>query len=344
MARQQSIPIIALAHHADDQVELFFLRLLRGAGGAGAAGMKPQSPSPADGTIQLVRPLLEFTKAELLAFTREQGIRFRDDASNASPDFLRNRIRHELLPLLRKHYQSGLDRTVLRQMDIIGSESQLVDAIAGDWLLEMVGGKPPDIDRLPVALQRRILHRQLLELGAPADFELVEQLRVSPDKCASLGPDLVVNRDAVGRVELRRTVSPSFNPAEAGGELATRAGHLEFGGRKFAWQIRPQKRFRPPSGPTGREVFDAARVGSHFQLRHWRPGDRFQPLGMKTAVKLQDLFVNARVPRDQRHVRVVATTRAGDIFWVEGLRPGEPFKVTPATLRQLVWHWSVLPV
>ena len=93
VARKKKIKTIAFAHHADDQVELFFLRLLRGAGGEGLGGMKWQSPSPADKTISLIRPLLDFSKAELFDFTRESKIRFRQDATNLSSDFLRNRIR-----------------------------------------------------------------------------------------------------------------------------------------------------------------------------------------------------------------------------------------------------------
>ena len=110
VAREQKISIIALAHHADDQVELFFLRLLRGAGGEGLAGMKWRSPSPADKKLTLVRPLLGFSKTEMLAFARENKILFRDDATNFSTDFLRNRIRNELLPLLQKKYQPGIGK------------------------------------------------------------------------------------------------------------------------------------------------------------------------------------------------------------------------------------------
>ena len=134
VARQNKIKTIALAHHADDQVELFFLRLLRGAGGEGLAGMKWRSPSPADKTISLVRPLLGFSKAELLEFARENKIQFHDDATNFSGDFLRNRIRNELLPLLRKNYQPGLDKAVLRLMEIVGAEAEFVGEAARQWL------------------------------------------------------------------------------------------------------------------------------------------------------------------------------------------------------------------
>ena len=89
----------------------------------------------------------------------------------------------------------------------------------------------------------------------------------------------------------------------------------------------------------GREVFDADQIGGHIILRHWRPGDRFQPIGLGSAVKLQDLFTNAKVPRDRRRGLIVAAAAGGDIFWVEGLRISGNFKVTAETRRQLVWHW-----
>ena len=82
-AAQRRIPSVALAHHADDQLELFFLRLLRGSGGEGLAGMKWRNPSPSDPDIELVRPLLDQPKAALVEYAAEQGIRYREDASNA---------------------------------------------------------------------------------------------------------------------------------------------------------------------------------------------------------------------------------------------------------------------
>src|SRR5207302_1064798 len=95
-AMRLKAPVIALAHHADDQLELFFLRLLRGSGGEGLAGMKWQNPSPQNPHILLTRPLLGQSKSDLLSFAKEHGIHFREDATNAQMDFQRNRIRHEL--------------------------------------------------------------------------------------------------------------------------------------------------------------------------------------------------------------------------------------------------------
>jgi tRNA(Ile)-lysidine synthase len=90
------------------------------------------------------------------------------------------------------------------------------------------------------------------------------------------------------------------------------------------------------------EHFDADKVGHAIGLRHWRPGDRFQPIGMAGGVKLQDLFTNRKIPRAERLGLVVATTAGGELFWVEGLRLAERFKLDKNTVRGLKWCWERL--
>src|SRR5207253_3228882 len=90
----------------------------------------------------------------------------------------------------------------------------------------------------------------------------------------------------------------------------------------------------------GFEAFDADEVGSPVLLRHWRPGDRFQPIGLKGTVKLQDWFSNQKVPQPLRHRLIVATTASGEIFWVEGQRISETVKVSARTRRFLEWRWQ----
>jgi tRNA(Ile)-lysidine synthase len=350
-AHAQNFSTIALAHHADDQVELFFLRLLRGAGGEGLAGMKWQSPSPADKKIRLIRPLLGCAKSDLLEFARREKIIFRADTSNLSQDFLRNRIRHELLPLLRKKYQPGLNKNILRVMEIVGAEAELVVAQASRLCVSNAGSGATahSFARQPVALQRRILQRELAAASVPVDFDLIEQLRPTADQWTSVSPTISVARDDGGKIKLRRETRATFNNAESRLRLQSRAGRREFGGKKILWKISAAKKFqRPPKKLTGGtrvllrtvEFFDADRIGRKIILRHWRPGDRFQPSGLKSAVKLQDLFVNAKIPAAQRRELVLATTAVGEIFWVERLRIAEPFKLTPATKHQLAWEWK----
>jgi tRNA(Ile)-lysidine synthase len=338
-ARKQKIKTIALAHHADDQVELFFLRLLRGAGGEGLGGMKWQSSSPADGKTSLVRPLLDLRKEELRQFARENKIQFRDDATNFSSDFLRNRIRNKLLPLLKKDYQPGLNKTVLRLMEIVGAESDFVGSVASSLRLDLVRPQTEryKFDDLLAAIQRRVLQSQLTELGVIADFDLVEQLRESADRFVSVGSGLSVSRNTKGKLELREQQSEEFNTNELEVNLSGRVGEAVFDGVKLSWNFGSGSRGRSPH-QIGLEFFDAGKIGSKVILRHWRAGDRFQPIGLKSAAKLQDLFTNAKIPRERRRDLIVAEAANGEIFWVEGLRISENFKITPKTKRLLIWR------
>ncbi len=370
-ARKRNIRTVALAHHADDQVELFFLRLLRGTGGEGLAGMKWRSPSPVDPGLALVRPLLEVAKDELRRFAREHKIRFREDTTNFFTDLLRNRIRHELLPLLRKTYQPGLNRTVLRLMEIVGAESEFVGDVAknfcrrrGDESQIKIGKRGSEnksgtpyvvsysFNDLPLALQRKVLQRQLIQLGLAMEFELVEQLRKTPGRPVSVSAGLLVIRDRAGKLKLQTPPKTGFNPDQLSVDLEGRGGEIVFGDRKFRWALEKSNGLRGSAfarlrrdrrSPRQTEYFDADKVGGSITLRHWRPGDRFQPIGMTSPVKLQDLFTNVKIPRARRLELTVAVAGSGEIFWVEGLRISEGFKLAPATRRRLVWRWQRLP-
>ena len=344
LARRRQIRTLALAHHADDQVENFFLRLLRGTGGTGLAGMAPMAPSSVDPKLILVRPLLGCAKAELLAYARALGIAFREDASNQSNDHLRNRVRNELLPLLGKNYQPGLNATVLRLMEIVGAESALADTAARQWRKgnrssQKRAGDP--FDTLALAIQRKVIQQQLIELAIAPEFELVESLRQTTEKWITVRPGFAVGRDPAGKIRTRSFHPLSFNADELKLSLTGVAGEVSFAGKKFTWTIRQSRGFDGRLSPQPlTESFDADKIGGQIRLRHWRAGDRFQPIGMKAPVKLQDLFVNAKIPVARRRKLVLAATKDDDIFWVETLRIADPFKLTPQTTRKLVWHWS----
>jgi tRNA(Ile)-lysidine synthase len=332
-----------------------------------------------DSKIRLIRPLLDAAKAELRESVRERKIRFRDDATNTSLDMPRNRVRNELLPLLLRHYQPALPKTVLRLMEIVGAEAETVGETARQWLVskrkiervprpvtfhkpcssgrESAPSYPNQcqsrltsaatirgvgFDYLPVAVQRRVLQLQLSEAGVPADFELIESLRQSADVPVNLGPQLSVLREATGAVSLRLARPSDFNANESSVHLAGRAGEVEFDGVRFGWRFEAGANFAWPHGQKACESFDADKVGGNITLRHWRPGDRFQPIGLKSPVKLQDLFTNRKIPRARRRELMVAAAENHEIFWVEGLRISENFKLTPQTRRRLVWRWRRL--
>ena len=312
LASRLGIRTIALAHHADDQVELFFLRLLRGAGPEGLAGMRPSAPSPVDPALTIIRPLLQATKEEIRAYAAEHKIAFREDATNTATSILRNRIRHKLIPLLERDYQPALARIILRTMELIRGES----------------------DTPQTALERRRLREQLYAAGIDANFDLIEHLRINPDTAISIGREQFISRDVSGSLKFFKPTNWSVDTLSAN---VAEAGSVPFGEITIRWSF---GRGKPSKGA---EYFDADKIGSIVTLRHWRRGDRFQPIGMKQSVKLQDLFTNLKIPRDQRHRLVLATTSAGEIFWVEGIRISERFKITPATKRYLKWQWRRRP-
>jgi tRNA(Ile)-lysidine synthase len=346
-ARRLSCSHIALAHHADDQVELFFLRLFRGAGSDGLAGMAWSNPSPADAKLTLVRPLLGTPKSALSDYARKHGIAFREDASNANRAILRNRIRHRLLPLLREEFQPALAAVIGRVMEALAGEAEVTADEAARWLRL----RRPDFARLPVAVQRACLASELRQLDCEPDFVLIEKLRAQAEVPVMVRPGVRVRRgNGTGTpkrpplLQLDRAVRAVTAPRPrgktrltlrlpaAGGGTIGQFGGLALELRRLAGRARPPWR-------EGVEFFDAGAIGARILLRHWQAGDRFQPIGLPEPVKLQDLFTNAKVPREERHWRVVAEAADGRIFWVEGLRIGEAFKVTPATRQRLRWAW-----
>jgi tRNA(Ile)-lysidine synthase len=382
-AERLGIRTIALAHHADDQLELFFLRLLRGSGGEGLSGMRWRNRSPANPAIDLVRPLLDTTKRELREYAAATDVAFREDASNACLDIARNRVRRELLPLLRKRYQPAIDKTVLRAINLVAAESEYVTMAAREWLarLSKGAGQAQSFDDLPVALQRRSLQLQLLELGVAPEFELIEKLRCGAGVPVTLqqeerpeadgqsgvsrrkgiprlrqGPKVRRSdfldaldermasfralRDERGIVSLRKASKLEFQPGSLDLHLAEGKGEVTFDGVKFLWSVTTEKPTRPARTPGRAEMFDADKVGPKVVLRHWRPGDRFQPIGMGKSIKLQDFFTNEKIPRARRHELIIAETVQGEVFWVEDLRIAERFKLTGRTIRRLKWQWK----
>jgi tRNA(Ile)-lysidine synthetase-like protein len=265
-----------------------------------------------------------------------------------------------------------LDRTIRRVMEIVGAEAELAAEAARDWLGRrgslksnvqslkseetgasiggLVWGRAAGLgfEELPVAVQRRCVQFQLLSQGVVADFELVEQLRLTPDRSVSVGhsgagvsPELrCAVRNQLGLVHLHAVEPAVFETGNATVELEGRAGEVEFDGARIWWQIRSQGVVKQSKAGAGRECFDADKVGSPLCLRHWRPGDRFQPIGMPRPVKLQDFFTNQRIPRGRRRHLIVAATAKGEVFWIEGMRISEQFKLTKETIRYLQWRWK----
>jgi tRNA(Ile)-lysidine synthase len=326
---------LALAHHRDDQVELFFVRLLRGAGGEGLAGMKWRNASPVDDSICLTRPLLNSAKAELRQFATENHIEFSEDESNSSVEILRNRIRHQLLPLLRKEFQPALDTTILRAMDLIGAENEAARTLAREWL----SARHQGWETLPLAVQRLALQEQARDLGRTIDFDAVERLRLSPDEPKAVGGGKYMVRNVDGALTLSNRAAAEFSPMRKRVALKKPRGSTRFSGLTLTWETAKGPGAGFPAA-LNTEEFDADKVGESIVLRHWRPGDRFQAIGSAAARKLQDVFTDLKTPTLERRRRVIATTADGEIFWVQGVRIGEACKLRKTTRQRLIWRWK----
>jgi tRNA(Ile)-lysidine synthase len=272
---------VVLGHHAQDQAELILLRLLRGAGSEGLAGMRDRSPSPSDRRISLLRPFLGVDRLALERFARNQKVGHREDASNRDLSIPRNRIRHQLIPDWMTHHSPALPRVLARVADIAAHDSDYLREQAQRW---RESSHPEPWEGLHIALQRAILRAELLQGGRSAE----------PDIDAPIQTVTVVFRGIRGR-------------------------HVLPDGSCFHWK----RLKRPLPFGQGWEQLDAKTIPESATLRHRQPGDRFQRLGQSKAARLQNLFINQRVPVAERARRWVLDLGDGALAWVEGFPAGE---------------------
>jgi len=349
-ARSLSLAKLALGHTADDQVETLLLRLLRGAGTRGLAAIHPSNRL---GGLTVVRPMLDVWKHEVLDYLRQRGLKFRQDASNWDPQFQRNRIRHELIPLLERAYNPRLKLLLHQTAEMLAAEDQWLEA-AASRALEHCRPRPnvllaAGLLREHVAVQRRAIYRWLLDnnLGEAVDFRTVEALRTMAGQ--GTVNELVLTEQCRAmcdgqRLELQRSEARNQKSevrgqkSEAEAHLLNLPGATEVPALGVAVEVQivaageiPHSAIRIPHSS---EVWlDAEAVGAPLRLRRWRAGDRFQPIGMSRPKKLQDIFVNEKVPVAQRHRTPLLEAESGEICWVLGYRIGEKFKITPTTQR-----------
>jgi tRNA(Ile)-lysidine synthetase-like protein len=324
VAVREGYGAVATGHTAADQAETVLLHLVRGAGLDGLAGMSPRSPWPFAGVdLTLLRPLLTLSREQTLAYCTAAGVTPLQDETNVSPRFRRNRVRHELLPLLRQ-LNPGIDDALVRLADAAAEDVAYLRSVASEALPPSVAGASRLSLRLlrewPVSPRRHALRLAFAEVAGDAQeltqrhLQALERLVLSGKTGDRLdlprGISAVLQRDAL---ELRCGV-----PA---GALPEKPVMLAVPGESRFGSIVASASPAPPSSGQWTEV-DAAAAGDSLCLRRRRPGDRFQPLGMAVDKKLQDFFTDAHVSRDVRDtVPLFASSRG--IAWAGGLRIAE---------------------
>ena len=297
-------PAICLAHHADDQLETFFLRAARGTGPAGLGGMRffqcfenvdatPPSRQQCSenatraSRLRLIRPLLSVRRAEIFQWLETEGIQWREDASNVDETIPRNRVRHQILPILGKINERAAEN-ILRTMEILRDEE----------------------DHPEKAARRREARDWLIEHGSTPTFDAVEQFiefsaRTDGTTFLDLGNVRLVNE--YGSVNVDATPSSRLEDEED----ATRASRLRSIHMKECTGILRGK---------WQASISLAKVdGREVIVRPARPGDRMSPYGMEGSKKLQDIFTDLKIPQAQRAEWPVVEC-GGEIIWLPGYR------------------------
>jgi len=356
---------IAVGHNADDQAETVLMHLLRGAGPAGLRGMRPvaslsdyrllgdASGSPAWSSLALIRPLLGVSRADVERYCVEQGLEPRFDRSNLDTTYFRNRLRHELLPLL-EGYNPNIRRRLCHTAEVIGADYELLTRLR-DWSWgEVVRAEAeqavlfdlPAWRAQPLSLQRALIREAAYRLRPTlrdVDFIHVENAvlvarRGNTGARATLpgGLMLTVGYDRLVVAQTGYDPPPSGPTLPPGREVEVALpGTASLPESEWALEGAMLERWTQRDVETNPDrwtaYLDADRLSSPLLLRTRRTGDRFRPQGMGgQAPRLTDWMTNAKIPRAWRD-RLPLLVAGEEIVWVCGWRTAETAIVGPAT-------------
>ena len=332
---------IALGHNLNDQAETILMRLLRGSGPLGLTGIPPSR----DGWI--IRPLIEIERHEIEKYLKARKLAFVTDSSNLETDYLRNKIRLELMPLLEEH-QPQLARLLGQTAEILRDEDDYLEQTAAGWLamnMEMPPQRSLKIPiasflDLPVVLGRRVIRMAIRDVKKDLrrirwdHVEAIRRLAESekPQAALNLPGGLTVARTydrLIFSASTKKKPRPFHYTLDGLGTYDLK----EIGRHLSIEEITNRKGLRL-KGYTRKALLDAEKLHFPLTLRTFKTGDRFIPLGMKGRKKLKDFFVDLKVPLEQRHSTPILCC-GETIAWVCGFRIDDRFKVTTETKRVL---------
>lgn len=348
VAKELGGALIATGHHRDDQAETVLLNLIRGSGGRGLGAMRPLNGD-------IIHPLLCLTRAEIEAYCRDRGLQPRNDASNAELEFRRNRVRHELAPLLRERFNPSLTDTLCRTADILAEGQDFLRSYVEErlpkWALQTGNGyrlNATVFSRLHVAVQRELLLNLLEKLRGDIQgitFWHVEQIR------SLFLQDSGSHRiDLPGYWQARKSYQDIFIEASTD---TTEAGGGQTNSLKSASLACPGETFLPEFGITvhcsvhsselpfpselgpAKAAFDLAALRFPLTVRRRHPGDQFRPLGATGSRKLKELMIDLKIPVEQRATVPILCDEAG-ILWVVGCRRSQRARLSSETREYIV--------
>jgi tRNA(Ile)-lysidine synthase len=328
--RQRGLDWIATGHTRSDIAETVLYRLATSPGRRALLGLRARRG-------EVVRPMLSLDRDQVRRLVTEAGLPFRDDPSNAEPMYARNRIRNEVLPVLREIGPEA-DATIAETQAELIEESEALERLAAEALsgsgADVAGAIPRDLLGTLDPAVRRIALRQLAEraAGAPvplgrARAEEIWRLAGDPE-----GGVVELGGGIEARIEHGHVRFAAAGGEEPGETTLTVPGTCRFG----AWEVRADLEVGvPPAVGADLAVLDRAALADSLTVRAWRDGDRIRPLGLGGSKSLQDLFTDRKVPRSLRHALPVVTS--GDrIAWIAGVAVSEEFVARAGTEESAV--------
>ncbi len=314
---------IAVAHHKNDQAETVLMHLLRGTGPKGLCGMT-------DRRGNLIRPLMQVSRGQIMAYLQSHGLCYRDDATNQDVSYLRNRIRLQLLPTLERDYNPAIVDGLVRMASLCAEDEAYLSAQAAAALeqcRENGGYRREQLRDLPPALKGRALRLILQEHGALYNSGQEDISRLSELLEARTGAKAPFGNGVWGWTSyqllcvgiLQEQGGEYAIPLKIPGETHTPAGifHSQF---VNDWE----KGQNPFVG-----FLDGGKLPDDTLVRPRRPGDRFYPFGAPGERKLKEYFIDKKVPRRQREGPMVCT--GGEVLFLPGYTVSENVRVRPET-------------
>jgi len=336
---------IALGHSADDQVETVLLRLIRGSGLQGLKGMLPIREG------RVIRPLLEVWKEEIESFAREKGIPFLLDSSNLKEDYIRNRVRLSLIPLIEREYQPAFKEIVMKISAILREENDYLDRGAEESYQkiihpenEILSFKFSEFQALHKAIQWRVIQKiwgrmnkeeMITEEGEGLNVDSIyRQLHQSSPSFLLELPRGIYLEKQYDMVSLKKGRVKPLTPFEAELVMPGRTFIGEIGREVVAEETVRDEKFKVFKESPNTALLDYEKLQFPLKVRNFRPGDRFQPLGVKGTQKLKKFFIDHKVPKFERP-KIPLLISGEKIVWIVGYRIDEQVKVTEKTQRVL---------
>lgn len=311
LRQQLNYDYVAVAHHADDQLETFFINLLRGAGIKGLKGMQKVNG-------RIIRPLLDISREEIHQYAIENGLTWREDHTNAETQFLRNKIRHELLPVIDGISKEGRS-AILKSINHLASENELYRELVKEKLSQLATQ-----EALGTSLRGR--NDRSNDVGEQLLFEWLRDFGFNSDQVHFIYEAL--NNGQPGKSFFSPTHRVTIE--RNGLELTPICQQNEVPLALSYQQIEKDPGFTLDPSPEVAQL-DYEKLIFPLQIRKWQAGDRFYPLGMKGSKLLSDFFVDQKMTNRQKEECYVLVTADDTIVWVVGRRIDDRFKVTDKT-------------